>query len=64
MRTAIVDRPIDRSALLDEVARHRNGATVLFIGTVRDVNEGAAVSSLDYAAYTSMAERELAADGM
>lgn len=59
MRTAIVHRPIDGCALLAEVAHHRNGATVLFVGTVREVNDGAAVSGLDYSAYTSMAEREL-----
>lgn len=60
MRTAIVDRPIDACALLDEVAHHRNGATVLFVGTVRDISDGAAVSGLDYSAYSGMAESELA----
>lgn len=60
MRSAVVERPIDVSALLEEVARPANGATVLFLGTVRDVNEGAAVTALDYKAYTPMAERELA----
>ena len=61
MRTAIVDRPIDSCALLSEVANVRNGATVLFVGTVRDVNDGAPVSGLDYSSYTGMAEKELAA---
>jgi molybdopterin synthase catalytic subunit len=61
MRTALVTHTIDGSALLSEVARRRNGATVLFIGTVRDVNAGAAVTALDYSAYTEMAERELRA---
>lgn len=61
MRTAIVDRPIDSAALLEEVAKHRNGATVLFVGTVRDVNDGAPVTALDYSAYGAMAERELRA---
>ena len=60
MRTAIVDRPIDASALLAEVASHRNGASVLFVGTVRDTNEGETVSGLDYSAYADMAEHELA----
>jgi len=59
MRSAIVDRPIDPAALLREVAAHHNGATVLFVGTVRDVNDGAAVTALDYSAYTPMAAREL-----
>ena len=61
MRTAIVDCPIDSCALLSEVANARNGATILFVGTVRDTNDGAPVSGLDYSSYTGMAERELAA---
>ena len=59
MRTAIVDRPLNAGALLNEVAHHRNGATVLFVGTVREQNEGHTVSGLDYSAYAGMAEREL-----
>ena len=60
MRTAIVDRPLDACALLAEVAEYKNGASVLFVGTVRDVNDGSPVSGLDYTAYSSMAEKELA----
>jgi len=60
MRTAMVDRPLDPCALLDEVAQHRNGATVLFVGTVREMNDGEAVSGLDYSSYAGMAESELA----
>lgn len=59
MYSAIVDRPIDPSALLARVAASGNGATVLFLGTVRDVNEGRGVSGIEYTAYRSMAEREL-----
>jgi molybdopterin synthase catalytic subunit len=61
MRTAIVDRVIDSCALLEELANPRNGATVLFVGTVREENDGASVSGLDYSAYAGMAERELEA---
>jgi len=60
MRTAIVERPIDPQQLLGEVARSANGATVLFLGTVREVNDGREVSGMEYSAYRSMAERELA----
>jgi molybdopterin synthase catalytic subunit len=60
MRSALVERPIDLSALLAEVARNGNGATLLFVGTVRDVNNGRAITGMDYTAYASMAERELA----
>lgn len=59
MRSAIVDSPIDPGALLREVSRSANGAGLLFIGTVRDVNEGRAVSGIEYIAYRPMAEREL-----
>lgn len=61
MRSAMVGRPIDPCALLAEVARHGNGASVLFVGTVRDMNDGAPVAALDYVAYEGMAESELAA---
>ena len=60
MYTALVEQPIDIAALLAKVARHANGATVVFIGTVRDVNDGRAVSGMEYTAYRGMAERELA----
>ena len=56
-----MDRALDPCAALAEVAAHRNGATVVFVGTVREMNDGAAVSGLDYSAYDAMAQRELAA---
>jgi molybdopterin synthase catalytic subunit len=61
IRTAIVRRAIDVSALLAEVADTANGATVLFLGRVREVNDGRAVTGIEYSAYAEMAERELAA---
>lgn len=61
MRVAIVQRPIDPSALLAEVAGSANGATVLFVGTVREINEGRPVEGIEYTAYESMAARELEA---
>ena len=59
MRTAIVDAPIDTSALLQEVSGPHVGATILFVGTVRDFNEGRPVTGIEYSTYRSMAEREL-----
>ena len=59
MRAAIVERPLDPAALVAEVAAHATGATLLFLGTVRDVNEGRAVTGIEYRAYTAMAAREL-----
>jgi molybdopterin synthase catalytic subunit len=60
MRIALVDREIDVPALMREVARHRNGATLVFVGTVREVNDGRPVTGMEYSAYRGMAERELA----
>ena len=59
MRAAVVSRPLDPSALLAEVASVANGASIVFVGTVRDVNEGRAVSGIEYTAYEAMAVREL-----
>lgn len=61
MRTALVQGPIDVAALLAEVTAASSGATTLFLGTVREVNEGRAVAGIDYSAYESMAQRELTA---
>ena len=59
IRCAIVTTPIDPAALLAEVTMPATGATTLFIGTVRDVNEGRAVTGIEYSAYTAMALEEM-----
>jgi molybdopterin synthase catalytic subunit len=59
IRAELVDSPIDPSRLLDEVASPGNGASVLFLGTVRDVNQGRTVTGMEYSAYRSMAQREM-----
>ncbi len=61
IRTAIVRRAIDVAALLAEVESNANGATIVFLGRVREVNDGRAVTGIEYSAYGEMAERELAA---
>jgi molybdopterin synthase catalytic subunit len=61
VRTAIVERPLDPAALLTEVSHVRNGAAIVFIGSVREVNDGRPVTGIEYSAYTPMAERELEA---
>ena len=60
MRTEIVERALDPSALLREVASDANGASILFVGTVRNVNAGEPVTGMEYSAYRGMAEKELA----
>jgi molybdopterin synthase catalytic subunit len=59
MRCAIVERPLDPAGLLSEVLDSANGAAVVFVGTVRDMNDGRAVTGIEYSAYRDMAEREL-----
>lgn len=59
MRAAIVERPIEAAALLAEVASAAHGASALFAGTVRDVNDGRAVTGIEYSAYAGMAEKEM-----
>jgi molybdopterin synthase catalytic subunit len=59
MRSMLTDRPIDTAALVAEVARGANGATLLFIGTVREVNDDRPVTGIEYSAYRAMAEREM-----
>jgi molybdopterin synthase catalytic subunit len=60
VRTAIVRRAIDVAALLAEVQHTANGATIVFLGQVREVNDGRAVIGIEYSAYGEMAEQELA----
>jgi molybdopterin synthase catalytic subunit len=60
MRSRLTDQPIDTAALVAEVARGANGAALLFIGTVREVNDERAVTGIEYSAYRSMAEHEIA----
>ena len=61
MRVALVHRAIDIASLLAEVSDASCGAACVFVGSVRDVNDGRAVTGIDYSAYESMAEREMAA---
>lgn len=61
MRSAIVDHVLDPAALLAEVASTGSGASTLFVGTVRRVNDGREVTGIDYSAYREMAEKEMTA---
>jgi len=58
-RAAIVTREIAPAALITEVQSTELGAISLFLGTVRDTNDGRSVAGIDYSAYTAMAESEL-----
>jgi molybdopterin synthase catalytic subunit len=56
---AITERPIDASSILGEMGTHATGGIDVFIGTVRDSNEGMTVESIEYTAYVPMAEEVL-----
>lgn len=61
VHAAIVDDPIDVGKLITLAQSPAIGALSVFLGTVRDVNDGRDVTGIDYEAYRPMAERELAA---
>jgi molybdopterin synthase catalytic subunit len=58
---AIVATPIDVSRVMASVEHASVGAISVFVGTVREHNDGRAVTGIDYEAYQPMAERELLA---
>jgi molybdopterin synthase catalytic subunit len=58
---SLVRTPIDPIALVRIVSSASNGAVILFLGAVRQLNDGRAVTGIDYAAYEAMALRELQA---
>lgn len=61
MRASLVDRAIDVAALIDEASDDSCGAASVFLGCVRNVNDGRDVTGIEYSAYRSMAEREMTA---
>jgi len=55
----LTSQPIDAPGLTREVAAEDRGAVSIFLGTVRNSNEGRAVSGIDYSAYDAMAVAEM-----
>jgi molybdopterin synthase catalytic subunit len=61
IRVTVGDTPIDGRALLAEVGRPDSGATVLFLGTVRDHSEGKeGVTHLEYEVFAERVEPKVA----
>jgi molybdopterin synthase catalytic subunit len=58
-RSSIVTRGIDVVRLIDFVRSTSNGAISVFLGTVREMNDGREVCGIEYSAYTAMAEEEM-----
>jgi molybdopterin synthase catalytic subunit len=55
----LTDRPIEPAAILADVRRNGDGGLALFVGVVRDLSDGKAVTRLEYSAYIPMADNEL-----
>ena len=55
----LTSQPIDVPALTREVTAEDRGAVSIFLGTVRNSNEGRAVNGIDYSAYDAMAVAEM-----
>jgi molybdopterin synthase catalytic subunit len=60
LRVAVVSQPIDPASVLAEVESPAYGAAILFVGNVREVNDGKPVSGMEYTSYSAMAEKEMA----
>jgi len=56
---AIRDTPLDLNEALAAVSAADLGGIAIFVGTVRNLNEGRAVTLLEYHAYQSMAEKQM-----
>jgi len=60
VRVSVGQGPIDPSALLDQVGHDASGATVLFLGTVRDHSrDKEGVTHLQYEVYPEMVEEKI-----
>ena len=59
MQAWLTREPISADSVLSLVGGAGDGAIDLFLGVVRDHNEGSAVSGMHYDAYPEMAERVL-----
>lgn len=51
--------PLDGAALLRDALTPADGAALLFVGVVREQNEGRPIARLEYEAYAPMAEAKL-----
>ena len=57
---AVRDLPLDANEAIRAVSHPGAGGVATFLGVVRETNEGRRVLRLEYEAYASMAEKELA----
>ena len=64
MHTRITTEPIEPAAVLARVGASADGAVLLFLGIVREENDGRPVSGTEYHAYAEMAELVLGEIGL
>jgi molybdopterin synthase catalytic subunit len=55
----LTDEPLDPNAVMERVRHPGSGAIVVFLGIVRDEDQGRKVQYLEYDAYRPMAEKEM-----
>ncbi|HEY4716946.1 MAG TPA: molybdenum cofactor biosynthesis protein MoaE [bacterium] len=55
----IIEGPIDVNAVIRDATGNECGAVVLFLGTVRNANEGKRVREIHYESYKKMSEKRL-----
>ncbi len=55
----LTEEPLEPGPVIDAVRHSGAGAIVVFLGIVRDEDQGRKVSYLEYDAYRSMAEKEM-----
>ncbi len=60
MKVRITKSPIDPEAALRSVRDRSAGGTVMFLGTIRNRNEGKQVRGIEYEVYKEMAEKRMA----
>jgi molybdopterin synthase catalytic subunit len=61
IRVSVGEEPIDAASLVAEVSTSASGATVVFLGTVRDHSEGKeGVTHLEYEVFAERVEPEIA----
>ncbi len=61
MRAELRQAPLSVDEAIAHVSRPSAGGIAVFVGVVRDENDGRAVTRLEYSAYDSMAKREMEA---
>ena len=59
--SAVTTDPIDACDVLTRVGAEEDGAVAIFLGIVRDSNDGRPVSGMEYDGYAEMAREQLAA---